>query len=109
MSSCIFASQFIKMQSQNNSEEFYSKLKIQLYETSSWPSTYLFKFIVTSDQKKIDKIESVFNNMGAVIHSTASKKGTYVSVSINVVMESPEKVIEKYQQISCEVEGVISL
>ncbi len=109
MSSCIFASQFIKMQSQNNSEEFYSKLKTQLYETSSWPSTYLFKFIVTSDQKKIDKIESVFNNMGAVIHSTASKKGTYVSVSINVVMESPEKVIEKYQQISCEVEGVISL
>ena len=109
MSSCIFAPQRIKMQTQNNSEEFYTKLKAQLYETSSWPSAYLFKFIVTSDQNKIDKIESVFDNMGAVIHSTASKKGTYVSFSINVVMDNPEKVIEKYQQISREVEGVISL
>lgn len=109
MSSCIFAPQPIKMQTQNNSEEFYTKLKAQLYETSSWPSAYLFKFIVTSDQNKIDKIESVFDNMGAVINSTASKKGTYVSVSINVVMDNPEKVIEKYQQISSEVEGVISL
>jgi len=97
------------MQTQNNSEEFYTKLKAQLYETSSWPSAYLFKFIVTSDQKKIDKIESVFDNMGAVINSTVSKKGTYVSVSINVVMDNPEKVIEKYQQISREVEDVISL
>jgi len=97
------------MQTQNNSEEFYTKLKAQLYETSSWPSAYLFKFIVTSDQNKIDKIESVFDNMGAVINSTVSKKGTYVSVSINVVMDNPEKVIEKYQQISREVEDVISL
>ena len=62
------------MQSSNNSEEFYTKLKSQLYETSSWPTAYLFKFIVTSDQHKVDAIESVFDNLGAVINSTASKK-----------------------------------
>jgi len=97
------------MNSTNTSESFYQNLKNQLYETSSWPSVYLFKFIVPSDPKKIEKIESVFDNMGAVIKSTASKKGTYISVSINVVMDNPEKVIEKYQEISSEVEDVISL
>ena len=97
------------MQSSHNSEEFYTKLKSQLYETSSWPTAYLFKFIVTSEQHKIDAIESVFDNMGAVINSTTSKKGNYVSISIHVEMKDPEAVIEKYKQISREVEGVISL
>jgi len=55
------------MNSTNTSEAFYQNLKNQLYETSSWPSAYLFKFIVPSDPKKIEKIESVFDNMGAVI------------------------------------------
>ena len=97
------------MQSSNNSEEFYTKLKSQLYETSSWPTAYLFKFIVTSDQHKVYAIESVFDNLGAVINSTASKKGNYVSISIHVVMKDPEAVIEKYKLISRDVEGVISL
>ena len=97
------------MQSSNNSKEFYTKLKSQLYETSSWPTAYLFKFIVTSDQHKVDAIESVFDNLGAVINSTASKKGNYVSISIHVVMKDPEAVIEKYKLISRDVEGVISL
>ena len=97
------------MQGSTNSEEFYSKLKAQLYETSSLPTAYLFKFIVTSEQHKIDKIESIFDNMGAVITSTPSKKGTYMSISINVVMQSPETVIGKYQLVASQVEGVISL
>ena len=97
------------MQSSNNSEEFYTKLKSHLYETSSLPTAYLFKFIVTSDQHKVDAIESVFDNLGAVINSTASKKGNYVSISIHVVMKDPEAVIEKYKLISRDVEGVISL
>ena len=97
------------MKSSNNSEEFYTKLTSQLHETSSWPTAYLFKFIVKSDQHKIDIIESVFDNMGAVINSTASKKGNYVSISIHVVMKDPEAVIEKYKLISRDVEGVISL
>ena len=47
--------------------------------------------------------------MGAVITSTQSKKGTYMSISINVVMQSPETVIGKYQLVASQVEGVISL
>tara|TARA_Y100000813_G_C24069651_1_gene308089 strand:- start:518 stop:811 length:294 start_codon:yes stop_codon:yes gene_type:complete len=97
------------MQSSNNPEAFYNKLKAQLYETTNWPSKYLFKFIVKSDPIKIAKIESVFSNTGAAINSAASKNGKYTSVSVHVEMKNPESVINKYQQIGKEIQDVISL
>ncbi|PCE64135.1 DUF493 family protein [Sediminicola luteus] len=89
-------------------EEFYSRLKEQLEQDTNWPAPYLYKFIVPTDTAKIQQIEDIFNNMGAVINSKQSKKGTYTSVSINVRMPNPAKVIEKYIEVSA-VEGVISL
>ncbi|HZW63389.1 MAG TPA: DUF493 family protein [Flavobacteriaceae bacterium] len=97
------------MDSEKNSEAFYKKLKAQLYDTASWPSEYLYKFIVTSELKKIAEIEAIFNNMGAVISTVASKNGKYTSVSISVRLENPEAVIEKYKEVAENVEGVISL
>ena len=97
------------MQSPNHSKEFYSKLKAQLYETTPWPSKFLFKFIVKSDPDKITKIKSSFDNMGANITSSVSKNGNYTSVSIHVEMTNPEAVIEKYMLIGKEVKDVISL
>ena len=97
------------MKSSNNPETFYNKLKAQLYETTKWPSKYLFKFIVKSDPIKIAKIESVFDNTGAVINHAASKNGKYISVSVHVEMKNPESVINKYRQIGKEVQDVISL
>lgn len=89
-------------------EEFYVRLKEELSNTSLWPSEYLYKFIVPSDQNKIVEIESAFDNMGAVIKTTQSKTGKYTSVSVNVRMKNPEAVIEKYIQVSA-IEGIISL
>lgn len=97
------------MSTEQNPEEFYKKLKEQLYDTALWPSEYLYKFIVISDDNKITQIESLFDNMGAVITTTESKNGKYTSVSINVRMKNPEAVIEKYQEVAEKVEGVISL
>ncbi len=92
-----------------NSEEFYEKLKGQLHETASWPSEYLYKFIVKSDSKKIVKIETIFDNMGAVINTNESKNGKYTSVSISVLMRTPDAVIGKYKEVAEKIEGVISL
>ena len=97
------------MYSPNQSEKFYSQLKAQLYKTTSWPSKYMFKFIIKSDQDKISKIETAFDNMGAIITSSASKNGKYTSISILVKMINPEAVIEKYLLIGKEVKDVISL
>ena len=69
----------------------------------------MFKFIIKSDQDKISKIETAFDNMGAIITSSASKNGKYTSISILVKMINPEAVIEKYLLIGKEVKDVISL
>ncbi len=97
------------MDTPSNSEEFYEKLKGQLYETTSWPAEYLYKFIVKSDVKKIATLEAIFNNLGAVINKIESKNGKYTSVSVNLLMRSPNNVIEKYKEVAEKVEGVISL
>ncbi len=90
-------------------EEFYKKLKIQLADTSLWPTSYLYKFIVPTNIEKIEQIEAIFDNMGSVIHTKQSKNGKYTSVSINVRMKNPDQVIIKYKEVAEKVEGVISL
>ncbi|WP_299224403.1 DUF493 family protein [uncultured Psychroserpens sp.] len=97
------------MSPEKKSEEFYKKLRSQLYETTSWPSEYLYKFIVPSDAKKINQIEALFDNVGAVINTTESKTGKYTSVSVNLQMKDPDAVISKYKEVAKKVEGVISL
>ncbi|TDS20858.1 hypothetical protein DFQ03_0112 [Maribacter caenipelagi] len=93
---------------ENNPVEFYKKLKEQLTETSKWPSDYLYKFIVETNTDKVDKINTIFDNMGAVVNLKESKNGKYTSVSITVNLKSPDEVIEKYKKVG-EIEGVISL
>ncbi|AWA31303.1 DUF493 domain-containing protein [Flavobacterium magnum] len=89
-------------------EEFYVRLKEELSTTSSWPSEYLYKFIVPTDPAKIREVENAFNNLGAVISTHQSKTGKYTSVSVNVTMVNPDAVIEKYVAVS-DIEGIISL
>lgn len=89
-------------------EAFYIRLKEELSTTSEWPSEYLFKFIVPTQTEKISEVENTFNDLGAVIQTTQSKTGKYTSVSVNVRMENPDAVIEKYIAVS-GIEGIISL
>ena len=92
-----------------NPEAFYNNLKEKLKDTSVWSSKYLNKFIIKSDPVKINTIECIFDNIGAVIKTIPSKNGNYTSVSINVVMNNPDDVIEKYKEVGNQVKEVISL
>lgn len=89
-------------------EEFFERLRGELAASTEWPSIYLFKFIVPSDKEKIRQVEDAFNQLGAVIKTTPSSKGTFTSVSVNVQMQGPDQVIEKYKEVST-IEGIISL
>jgi len=71
----IFVPQNKAMSTSPNSEEFYKKLKAQLLDTALWPTEYLYKFIVISDKTKIQQIDAIFDNMGAVIATKESKNG----------------------------------
>lgn len=93
----------------NKEEEFYKKLEGQLYETASWPSEYLFKFIVESNGNKVKQVEDLFDDLGAVINTTPSKGGKYTSLSIHVTMQDPQQVVAKYKEVGRKVEGLISL
>jgi len=106
---CSLMKEIKNMEPAKNPEEFYEKLKVQLQDTSIWPTEYLYKFIVPTKPSKVEQIEVIFDNMGAVINTRLSKKGKYTSLSINVRMKNPDAVIEIYKQIGREVEGVISL
>lgn len=89
-------------------EEFYTRLKEQLAENNSWPSNYLYKFIVPTASGKDKEIHRIFDNTGAVIESKKSKNGKYTSVSITVNMKTPDAVIQKYKEVG-KIKGVISL
>ncbi|WP_411768554.1 DUF493 family protein [Winogradskyella sp. A3E31] len=97
------------MKSPEEKEAFYKKLKSQLSDTAMWPSEYLYKFIVKTDTVKIENIESIFNHLGAVITTNASKNGKYTSVSVNVRLKNPDHVIEKYKEVAEKIPDVISL
>lgn len=89
-------------------EEFYKRLREELSNTSLWPTVYLYKFIVPTDEEKIQTVENAFNNMGAVITTVKSKNGNFTSISVNVRMQNPDSVIAKYIEVS-SIEGIISL
>jgi putative lipoic acid-binding regulatory protein len=93
---------------EKNTEEFYSRLIDQLNDTTKWPSDYLFKFIVPTQEEKIRAISDIFHEEHASINHKQSTKGTYTSVSIKIKLESAEEVVIKYKAVS-KVEGVISL
>lgn len=96
------------MSSKNDPKAFFNKLKIQLEDTTEFPALYLYKFIVPSEEEKIKQVHQIFNNIGAVIDTKKSSKGTYTSISITVNMKSADAIIEKYKEASA-VEGIISL
>ena len=58
-------------------EDFYSRLKEELSNSTLWPSEYLYKFILPSSNSDSARIESEFNDMGAVITTQQSKTSTF--------------------------------
>lgn len=99
---------FLFKKMNQKSQEFYKRLEEELSKTSLWPSDYLYKFIVPTEDTKIKRLEKSFDNTGAVIHTNRSKTGKYTSISVNVRMIDPQAVIKKYIEVS-DIEGLISL
>jgi putative lipoic acid-binding regulatory protein len=88
--------------------DFYVKLKESLDNESTYPSEYLFKFIVPMTKNQLAEVKEVFNLPGVVVDTRASKTNKYSSVSVRMTVESSDQIIEKYIEVAL-VEGIISL
>ena len=89
-------------------ESFYKKLKTQLDDTTTFPADYLYKFIVSAEGDKVEEVQSIFDNTGAVITTKKSKTGKYISISIVMKLASSDDIISYYKKAE-KVEGIISL
>lgn len=100
---------FLMQKMDKKTTEFYIRLKEELNSVNkTWPSKYLYKFIVPTDTEKIGTVEKTFDGMGAVIETRQSKNGNFTSISVDVIMPSADEIIKKYQEVST-IEGIISL
>jgi len=89
------------------SSDKYAALHEQLRKDLSWPSVYMFKFIIPADNHKIALVQSKFSDE-AIVSQKESSSGKYISITVKEVMLSPEAVIEKYQEMET-IEGVMAL
>ncbi|MGL1887179.1 MAG: DUF493 domain-containing protein [Reichenbachiella sp.] len=84
----------------NSSNSFKEKLD----SVHSFPSLYLFKFIVLQEQ--LDEVKKLFAKHEVKI--TPSRNGKYVSTSIHVMVASSDEIIATYEKAK-KIEGIISL
>jgi uncharacterized protein len=76
----------------------------QLDQHYSWPSLYIFKFIVPKG-KEAD-VKNLFPFHDAT--EKQSKQGNYCSITVQMMMPSSEAVIDIYKQAAA-IEGLIAL
>jgi len=89
-------------------ENFYQKLKLQLDETTKFPSDYLYKFIVPTSENRVAQVRQIFENSALSISIKKSKTGKYNSISIVINLENSNEVISYYKQAE-KIDGIISL
>lgn len=91
---------FTEIGSQGKPEDKYESLKMQLEESMTWPSEYLFKFILKSNAKEKQlQVRQLFKQ-NVSLEFKSSSKGNYLSVSIKAQMKDPEEVVSIYKEAS---------
>ena len=78
--------------------------KEDLEEEYSFPTEYVFKFIIKSSSKK-DVIDLLPN---AITKEKKSTKGKYVSITLTQFVKNSSEIVYIYEKAS-KIKGVISL
>jgi putative lipoic acid-binding regulatory protein len=82
----------------------FATLRQKIDEQYTWPSLYMFKFIVPSAQ--VEEVKALFPRHE--IQTKPSSKGTYVSVTAKIMANSTDEIIVIYKEAQ-RIEGIISL
>lgn len=84
------------------------RVKKVLDEQHEWPTVFMFKFVIPSENEKIALVEGLFNTKTAEIRTKTSTKGNYTSLTIREVMVSADAVLDIYKEAST-IDGLIAL
>ena len=84
----------------------FDRLKEALIANHTFPTRYMFKFVVPNTPEKEMELRSLFGD--AEITHRLSKSGKYLSVTAVLIVKSADDVIMIYEKAST-IEGVISL
>jgi uncharacterized protein len=88
-------------------EEELEKFKQKLLESMTFPSVYMFKFIVASENRNIALVESLFD-AEADIHTKESGKGKYTSITAKQVVMNVDEILAVYKQ-AASIKGIMFL
>jgi putative lipoic acid-binding regulatory protein len=88
-------------------EEELQKFKEKIIETTTFPSVYMFKFIVPSENRSIALVENLFDT-GTDIHTKESGNGKYTSITGMQVVVNVDEIMEVYKKAS-EIKGILFL
>lgn len=89
-------------------DDFYVTFKEKLQEIHTFPTDYLFKFILPSEQSNIAKVHAIFENANTNLSIRDSKNGKYLSITIKVAVSDADDVIIYYRQVAA-IDGVVML
>lgn len=88
-------------------QEELDSFKKKLTETMVFPSVYMYKFIVESNNRQIALVENLFD-AETDIHTKESGNGKYTSITAKQVVMSVDEVIDTYKK-AAEIKGIIFL
>jgi len=88
-------------------EDFYNNLEEKLNDQHTWPSVYMFKFIIPSDNKKLAQVEALFG-AEAIVTTKQSSSNKFISITAKEMMIGASEVINVYKKAAL-IEGIISL
>jgi len=95
------------MKENETESEKRDRLRKQLDDFHQWPSLFLFKFILPNLPESLKLLKSGFGD-SAKMKERVSKKGNYISVTIEEQVSSADVVFDRYEKAG-EIPGIISL
>ncbi|MUP39794.1 DUF493 family protein [Labilibaculum euxinus] len=88
-------------------KEKYTKLRYQLMESLTWPSLYMFKFIIPNSDEKVKAVKELFPADTEFSFKT-SKDLKFIGITVKKEMESADAVIDIYMKAQ-RIEGIMIL
>jgi len=88
-------------------EEFYKRLEEELNKNHSWPTKYMYKFIVPNEDEKVEEVKKRFDKEYE-FKQNFSRSGKYVSLTFITEEKSPDDIINQYKKME-DIEGLIAI